>query len=66
MPEPTWSEIVAPIIAKCELASKLGMNATWNPDGAQALGELIKRMAQRLDADLESIANEQLARPKER
>lgn len=53
--DPTWSELVAPTVARCELAAKLGMNATWNADGAAALGELIKRMAARLDADLEMI-----------
>lgn len=53
--ESTWTEICAPIIARCELASKIGMNATWNPDGAAALGELIKRMAATLDRDLEAV-----------
>lgn len=36
--EPTWTELVAPIVAKCEVAAKFDMNATWNPKGAAALG----------------------------
>src|SRR4051812_47188205 len=31
-----WSDLVKPMVARCELAAKIGMNATWNPDGAKA------------------------------
>ena len=44
-----WSELVKPMVDRCEVAAKFGMNATWNPDGAAALGELIKTMAKTLD-----------------
>ena len=49
--EKTWGEIVAPTVARCELASKMGANVTFNSEGAQALGELIRRMAAALDRD---------------
>ena len=47
--EKTWGEIAAPIIARCELASKMGAAVTFNSEGAHALGELIRRMAAILD-----------------
>lgn len=56
--QPTWTEICKPTVERCELAAKLGMNATFNSDGAAALGELIKRMAARLDADLEAVSHD--------
>lgn len=48
-----WSELVAPMIARCDLAAKLDMNASWNPDGARALAELLRRMATTLDDEIE-------------
>ena len=44
-----WSDLVKPCVDRCEVAAKFGMNATWNSDGAAALGELIKTMAKTLD-----------------
>lgn len=44
-----WATMVAPIVAKCKLAATLNMNATWNPDGATALAELLNHMALALD-----------------
>jgi len=44
-----WAKMVAPIVAKCKLAAKLDMNATWNPDGATALAEMLEHMALALD-----------------
>lgn len=52
-PTREWSALVAPMVERCELAAKLQMNATWNPDGAQALGDLLKRMATTLDDEIE-------------
>lgn len=51
-----WSKLVEPMVARCELAAKLGMNATWNPDGAAALGSLLKKMAATLDDEIKRLA----------
>ena len=52
--EKTWGEIVAPTVARCELASKMGAAVTFNSEGAQALGELIKCMVANLDGAKET------------
>lgn len=44
-----WANLVKPMVDRCEVAAKFGMNAVWNPDGAAALGELLKIMAKHLD-----------------
>lgn len=49
MANKTWVELVAPTVARCEVAAKFGMNAVWNADGADALGKLIRTMAEKLD-----------------
>ncbi len=46
-----WSEAVAPIVAKFEVAAALDMTASWNAVGARATGKLMKEMARRLDED---------------
>lgn len=44
-----WTTLVAPMIRICEVAAAFNKNAVWNPIGAKALGELLKKMAARLD-----------------
>jgi len=50
-PAQTWSEAVAPIVAKFEVAAALDMTASWNAVGSRATGKLMKEMARRLDED---------------
>jgi hypothetical protein len=50
-PVQTWSEAVAPIVAKFEVAAALDMTASWNAVGSRATGKLMKEMARRLDED---------------
>lgn len=45
----TWSEIIQPIVAKCEVAAAFEKEVFWNAEGAKALGKLIKEMARLLD-----------------
>jgi len=47
----TWSEAVAPIVSKFEVAAAFDMTASWNAVGARAVGKLMKEMARRLDED---------------
>lgn len=44
-----WSDMVKPIVAKCEVGANFGERVVFNRDGAKALGELLKRMAATLD-----------------
>lgn len=44
-----WAGLVAPIVAKCEVAANFGESVTWDREGADALGKLIKEMADKLD-----------------
>lgn len=46
----SWSELVGPLVARCEVASKFGQQAVWEAKGAEALGQLLKTMAALLDA----------------
>ena len=48
-----WRELVQPIVAKCELATKLGQAVTFKGEGAHAVGELMRRMASILDTGKE-------------
>lgn len=64
-----WRELVEPIAARCDLAAMFPhTNATFNGDGAKALAELLRRMADKLDHALADrcglIANPDLARVK--
>lgn len=52
MVERPWSEMVAPIVAKCEVAAAFGQEVCWNARGAEAIGKLLKQMASHLDAAL--------------
>lgn len=49
LPHGTWSEAVAPIVRKFEVAAAMNMQACWNATGARATGALMKEMASRLD-----------------
>ena len=44
-----WEDLVKPMVDRCEVATKFGLNAVWAPDGADALGKLLKTMAETLD-----------------
>lgn len=48
-PTPTWLEICAPIVKRCEVAAAVNGQAVWDAQGARALGKLIKSMAMQLD-----------------
>ncbi len=45
----TWSEIVRPIVTKCEVGAAFGDRVFFTKEGADALGKLIKEMAENLD-----------------
>lgn len=45
-----WRRVVQPIIAKCEVGAAFGGRVVFNKDGADALGKLLKEMAEKLDA----------------
>ena len=45
----TWSEILAPIVAKFEVGAKFGNGVFFNVKGCEALSKLLKEMAQKLD-----------------
>lgn len=62
--DPTWTELVAPIVAKCEVGTKFGDRVVFTKDGADALGKLLQVMAARLDADLEAISIHGQSAPK--
>jgi hypothetical protein len=54
-PEPTWSTLVAPLVGRCDLATKFGFDMRFSPANAKALGQTLKMMAARLDrADVAS------------
>jgi hypothetical protein len=53
-----WSDMVKPIVAKCEVGAAFGQRVVFNRDGADALGKLLKEMASKLDE-----ANDRLALP---
>lgn len=46
----TWSEMIGPLHAKCEVASKFGERLIFTRVGAEALGKLLKTMAEKLDS----------------
>lgn len=50
MVERPWSEIVAPIIDTCEVATAFGGELHLNTQAADALKKLLKTMADELDA----------------
>jgi hypothetical protein len=45
----TWKEVVESTVKKCELAATLHQELHFNDRGAEALGKMIKKMAERLD-----------------
>jgi hypothetical protein len=49
----TWTEIMMPTIERFELAAKFEQNIEYTPEGARALGALIRIMARLLDLELE-------------
>lgn len=52
MSDNTWSSVVAPLVARCEVAAKFGHSAVWNAEGAAALGELLAEMARIIDEEI--------------
>lgn len=53
--EVTWVETVKPMVKKLRLASLINQNFTYNPNGCQALAELLEQMASRLDHAVELV-----------
>ena len=45
-----WNALVAPLVARCEVAAAFGQEAVWEPRGADALGKVLKHMADTLDS----------------
>lgn len=48
----SWNEAVAPLITRFEIAANFGADAVHNGEGARALAELIKSMANILDTEI--------------
>lgn len=44
-----WAKLVQPIVSKCEVGTMFGERVVFTKDGADALGKLLKEMAQKLD-----------------
>jgi hypothetical protein len=44
-----WRDAVEPTVKKCSLAATLHLNLNLNADGSKALGDLLIKMAQKLD-----------------
>lgn len=57
--DPTWAQIVAPLIQKCEVAAAMEMEACWNAQGASALGRILKQMAEIIDAEIAHRATQE-------
>ena len=49
-----WTALVQPLVAKCQVAVNFGNAAVFNKEGAQALGDLLREMADKLDAAIAS------------
>lgn len=50
-PEGAWTQAVAPIVRKFEVAAAVQCDAVWNPVGAKACAHLFSEMARLLDHD---------------
>lgn len=50
-PEGTWTQTIAPIVRKFEVAAAIQCDAVWNPVGAKACAHLFSEMARLLDND---------------
>ncbi|MFZ3583726.1 hypothetical protein ACOI1H_16345 [Loktanella sp. DJP18] len=51
LPNGTWTDAVASIVARFEVAAAVGGSAVWNATGSRATGELMKTMARLLDVE---------------
>ncbi|MDE2100301.1 MAG: hypothetical protein KGL39_23825 [Patescibacteria group bacterium] len=45
-----WTEMVRPIVEKCEVGAAFGQRVYFTAEGAHALGKLLKKMATHLDS----------------
>lgn len=45
----TWAEIIEPIVRRCEVSASLDLKVVFDKEGAIALAEILKTMADCLD-----------------
>ena len=51
IPDKPWSEIIAPIVQRFDLAATFGQTACWNAEGSRACAAIWKEMARLLDEE---------------
>jgi hypothetical protein len=59
----SWNDVVAPLIARCKVASSFSREAVWDANEARTLGIILKRMADIIDAEIDRRAAAELPCP---
>jgi hypothetical protein len=61
----TWADLVKPLVARFEVAEKLGQEAVHNAEGSAAIAELLREMARKLDLSIATAETALRASPTE-
>jgi hypothetical protein len=49
IPTKTWTQVVAPLVRRFEVAAAINGQAVWNAKGSAAMAKVITEMATKLD-----------------